>query len=287
MTDPFGVKTTVNLAVFLLIFLNNSGLFGQIRYQDPQAYGLQKFETIEERFPPPRGFKRLPAEKGGFAEYLRNLPLMPPETAVLDYRGKISVNSGDTTLAAVTAIDISGRNLEQCMDILIRIRADYLWTSGLKKQIVFPLPDGLAFSWNQWAEGYRPDFAGLHFFLRKISGQDFSHDNYEKYLRVIFEYSGTQTFYHFYKDIPAVELQIGDFFVKKGRKGHAVMIMDLAKDEYGNLAALVAQGDTPACPLYILKYKNKELWFPIDISQKHLPLPIKKKMGWDGLRRFH
>ncbi|MGD9899249.1 MAG: DUF4846 domain-containing protein [Calditrichaceae bacterium] len=284
--NSFDVKTTVKLAAILFIFLNSSGLFGQIRYFDPKTYGLQKFDTMEERFPVPANYERLQVEKDSFADYLRNLPLLPGSTAVLDYRGKISVKSGDTTLAAVTAIDIAGRNLEQCMDILLRVRAEFLWTRGLKEQINFPLPDGLTLSWKQWAKGDRPEFAGLHFFLKRSSGQDSSRGNLENYLRVIFEYSGTQTFYHFYKDIPANELQIGDFIVKKGRKGHAVMIMDLARNKDGNLVALIAQGDTPACQLYILKNQKNEAWFPIDFSQKYLPLPIKKKMGWDGLRRF-
>ena len=57
-------------------------------------------------------------------------------------------------------------------------------------------------------------------------------------------------------------------------------------DKNGNFRALIGQGDSPACQFYLLNYKNKFAWFPVDFNKKSLPLPIRKKMTWDGLRRF-
>ena len=81
-------------------------------------------------------------------------------------------------------------------------------------------------------------------------------------------------------------MQIGDFIVKKGTKGHVVIIVDLARNKEGNLIALIGQGDTPACQFYLLNYKKDNPWFPINTTNEVLPLPIKKEMRWEGLRRF-
>jgi hypothetical protein len=99
-------------------------------------------------------------------------------------------------------------------------------------------------------------------------------------------HSHTQQFYHAYEPITTNELQIGDFIVKKGSKAHAVMIVDLCQDQNGNKMMLVGHGDTPACQFYLLKYKGKQPWFPIDFTNQILPLPIRRKMPWSGLRRF-
>ena len=64
------------------------------------------------------------------------------------------------------------------------------------------------------------------------------------------------------------------------------MIMDLAVNKDGDLIALIGHGDTPACEFYLLAYKSDEIWFPIDPAANRLPLPIKRIMTWDGLRRF-
>ncbi len=172
------------------------------------------------------------------------------------------------------------------MDILMRLRSIYLQQTGRQKVISFPLPDGLLLSWQDWQSGQRPVFKGLHFRLIQSAGIDSSAANFEHYLRTLFNYSGTQTFYHYYPKMDPSTLRIGDFIVKKGRKGHAVMIVDLAQNKAGQRVALFGQGDTPACAFYILNYRKGQPWVPIDFSKKVIPLPIKKKMSWDGLRRF-
>jgi hypothetical protein len=108
----------------------------------------------------------------------------------------------------------------------------------------------------------------------------------EDYLNCIFNYSDTQTYYFGLDSLNRAELQIGDFIVKKGKKGHAVVIVDLAQNQRGEWVGLIAQGDTPACQLYILNYMKDNPWVPLNFEEDALPLPIRKKMTWDGLRRF-
>jgi len=246
----------------------------------------QSLESISERFPAPEGYTRIPVTDSSFAEWLRALPVQPTGSPVMNYRGGIQKNSQDTTVAAVVAVRIQRRNLDQCMDILMRFRAEFLISIRKKKSIHFPLPDGLAFYWRQWQEGMRPQIKGSQFKLLKNSNPSSTNHGFEQYLRTIFDYSGTQAFYHYYRDISRDSIQIGDFVVKKGAKGHAVLIVDLVRNGSGKFKALIGQGDTPACQFYILKSADGNPWFDINDKSEPLPLPIRKKMTWDGLRRF-
>jgi len=243
-------------------------------------------ENIESRFHPPEGFKRIPVDTNSFAQWLRNMPLLPSGSPVLDYRGRIFKSADDTSVTAVINMNINRQNLLQCMDVIIRFRMEYQWEKGLKNNISSILPDGLPLSWPQWSDGYRPGFAGAHYYLKKIAKENSTYQNFKKYLNQIFELTGTQAFYHYYPDVEPADVRIGDFIIKKGNHGHAVMIIDLACNEQGEMLALIGQGDTPACQFYLLRYNKDSVWFPVDFSAKYLPLPIKKKMCWSDLRRF-
>jgi len=242
--------------------------------------------TIERRFASPNGFKRVQVSASSFAAYLRRLPLMPEGSPVLDYRGRVIKKGTDSTVAAVVDMDIRGRKLEQCMDILLRFYSSYLMETEQRDKILFPLPDGLRLSWKDWADGFRPQFKGVHFSLRKTSRPDESLQNFNRYLNTIYNATGSQTFFHFYPPVPLQDIRIGDFITRKQRRGHAVLIVDMVENAQGDKQILVGQGDTPACAFYILKNKNGSPWFPLDESKAFPALPIRKKMFWLGLRRF-
>lgn len=269
-----------------ILFLSSQIIFSQSCFLRPSDSNVGKFDTINERFSTPNGFERIAVDSSSFPFWLRQIHLLPEDSPVKDFKNNIFKKSNDSTVAGVVAYNIKGRNLDQCMDILLHIWAEYLIECNRQNEIQFPLPDGLLLSWTEWANGLRPKFKGAHFYLEKNAKPNNSNRNFERYLNTIFEYSNSQTFFHYYKDINPNSLQIGDFIVKKGDKGHAIMIVDLARDKDGKLVALIGQGDTPACQFYLLNYKKDNPWFPIDITKEVLPLPIKKEMRWTGLRRF-
>ncbi len=265
-------STTLFVIAIFLLFFHTERIFAR--------------ETVRQRFEPPAGFTRMVVPDNGFAAWLRQLPLKESGNPVLDFRGKTFKQGNDTTVAAVADMNIKGRRLEQCMDVLLRFYAEYLIETGKQDSICFPLPDGLTLSWQQWRAGLRPHFKGLHFQLRQSAAAGSSTKSFRRYLDTIFSYSGSQTFYHYYPQIPLKDIRSGDFIVRKEGKGHAVLIVDVAQNARGEKAALVGQGDTPACQFYLLKGKNGSAWFPLNSDVPYLHLPIKKKMYWRGLRRF-
>ncbi len=235
---------------------------------------------------PSAEYTRVAVDKGGFAQWLRNLPLEKKGSPVLDFRGNVFKSGEDTIVAAVVRWNISGRRLEQCMDIVIRMYSEYLWQKEEVKNLGFPLPGGTWLYWDSWKAGFRPYFEGLNVNLRQTTRPDSSYSSFKVYLYTIFSESHTQQFYNSYKHVERGKIHVGDYIVRKGTKGHAVMIVDLAINTKGDLIALIGNGDTPACQFFLLNHARDNPWVPLCLESEVIPLPLRRKMSWDGLRRF-
>lgn len=269
----------IRLTLYLILLLS----FIFIEFSTGQT--SQK-NTVSSFFNAPKGYTRISVTKNSFEDWIRNLPLKRPQSPVLDFRGKIFKTKDDTTVAAVVDWEISGRRLDQCMDILVRFYAEYLWKNDLHDKLILPLPGKQIIKWKDWENGFRPKFKGINFDLIKSEKYNPNKDNYNRFLNLVFAETHTQQFYYANPAIDKKNVQVGDFIVKKGVKGHVIMIVDLAQNSDGNMIALIGQGDTPACEFYLLNYKKDNPWIPLDFQNEFIPLPIKKKMTWDGLRRF-
>lgn len=235
---------------------------------------------------PSEEYSRIVFQSGSFGEWLRKLPLKASGSPVLDYRGKVFKTGADTTVAYIVDWAIKDRRLEQCMDMVVRFYAEYLWITNQRQDLRFPLPGGYWLDWYKWQSGYRPVFRGINVSLIKETRVDSSYANFNQYLNTIFNASHTQQFYHAYEPIKKQKVQIGDFIVRKGVRGHTVLIVDLARDREGNLYALIGNGDTPACQFFILNSPAGHPWIPVILEEEVLRLPLRRKMKWEGLRRF-
>jgi len=274
------------LASFLLFLLVSNAFSQESIFLQPSYYNLQNFDTIEKLFPPPAGFTRVNVQPNSFSEYLRNMPVLADSFNVRDFQDRIKVKSGDSTLAGVVPVNIKGRRLVQCMDIIVYLHADFLHKTGNLNSMEYPLPDGTLFSWNEWKTGYREVFERIRFVKKKVAAADSSERNRRIYLNRLFNYSDTQTFYHYYSEVEVSKILPADFIVKKGKRKHAVLIVDIAENALGEKVALIGQGDTPACQFYLLKDKKGNPWFEVSGASDCPDLPIRKKMFWTGLRRF-
>ena len=71
----------------------------------------------------PAGYQRTNAATTSFAHFLRQLPLKPANSPVLLYNGELKGNQ--TAHYAVINLPIGKRDLHQCADAVMRLKAEY------------------------------------------------------------------------------------------------------------------------------------------------------------------
>ena len=233
----------------------------------------QKIAPLEHRLAPPPGFERVPVERGSFAEWLRGLPLKPAATQVLLHDGRLK--GRQDVHAAVIDIDVGRRDLQQCADAIMRLRAEYLFSADRFGEIAFNSTGGQALPFSRWAKGERVNFAGSR--LHWVNGKraDATHAALRAYLDLVFAYAGTHSLAKELAPVSEADIAIGDIFIKGGFPGHAVIVVDLAADGKGDKRFLLAQSFMPAQDMHVLKNlqtPDGSAWFAVD-SGKSLVTP--------------
>src|SRR5690606_16202518 len=107
---------------------------------------------IISRFPVPEGFERSDNDSSSFAVYLRKLPLKPYGETVRYYNGV--VKPAENVYCAVVNMDIGHKDLQQCADAVMRLRAEYLYRRKKYADISFRFTgDGLMHDFKTYAKG--------------------------------------------------------------------------------------------------------------------------------------
>ena len=219
---------------------------------------------IASRIAPPDGYRRTPVASGSFAQWLRHLPLKPEGAPVLLYDGRGKANQD--VHAAVVDIDVGRRDLQQCADAVMRLKAEYLFSKERFADIHFRFTSGDEAPFARWRGGFRPTIRGNRVDWSRRGSVDPSYANFRKYLETVFAYAGTLSLS---RELPArgiADMQAGDVFIQGGSPGHAVIIVDMAQDETGGRVFLLAQSYMPAQDVHVLKNpvdKRLSPWFAI------------------------
>lgn len=229
--------------------------------------------TIETRFSPPAGFIRVESEAASFASYLRQLPLKPAGSKVLYYNGTEKTND---VYDAVIDLSIGKRDLYQCADAIMRLRAEYLWNEKKYDQIHFNFTNGFRVDYSKWMKGKRVGFNGNQTFWKDGGTPSTSYASFWSYMELIFSYAGTLSLSKEMKSKDMQEMKIGDVFIQGGSPGHAVIVVDMAKhSETGEQLFLLAQSYMPAQETHVLINPSNELispWYSLNSSdQIHTP----------------
>ncbi len=205
---------------------------------------------LYQRFEPPAGFQRAPADAGSFAYYLRHLPLKPPGSHVLFYDGREKQNHD--VYAAVVDLPIGNKDLHQCADAVIRLRAEYLWKTKQFKKIHFNLTNGFQVDYERWRKGDRVKVTGNRSeWVHSATASD-SYKVFWQYLEFVFSYAGTLSLSRELPSVPFAGIQIGDVLIQGGSPGHAVIVVDMATDASGRKIFLLAQSYMPAQEIQVL-----------------------------------
>src|SRR5215210_182650 len=94
--------------------------------------------------------------KTSWQYFLQHLPLK--EGAVLDYTGNPIADQAKAAL--IVNYDVGNKNLQQCADALIRLRAEYLFAAQRYQEISFHFTSGHSFAFKAYCNGIRPVING-------------------------------------------------------------------------------------------------------------------------------
>ncbi|MBP9191722.1 MAG: DUF4846 domain-containing protein [Ignavibacteria bacterium] len=226
-------------------------------------------KDISSRFLIPTGYKRLNTKEGSFGDYLRNFPLKKDGSKVYYFDGTEKENQD--IHEAVLDIDAGDKDLQQCADAIMRLKAEYLYERKEYEDIHFNFTNGFNADYAKWAEGYRIKVSGNKSNWYLTGEKDYSHGTFKNYLEIVFSYAGTLSLSKELVSVNAKDLKIGDIFIFGGSPGHAVLIVDAAVNENNEKIFLLAQSYMPAQDIHVLKNPvNKDLspWYYLEDSDK-------------------
>lgn len=204
----------------------------------------------------PLGYKRVKVQDRSYATYLRSLPLKPAGNKVQLYTG------GDANYQWLSAAVVDMKllsNYEQCADVTMRIRAEYLYMNGRYKDICFTDVNGQKMQYQV--------------------GKD--RNAFESYLRRVYGMCNTSSLYRETSPRSVQDVQPGDVLVypaRKGRQyGHAVLVVDVARNRSGKVAVLCVEGNTPAREMHLLRnvaHPRRNPWFILNDDGNTLHISV-------------
>ncbi len=225
-------------------------------------------KTIQSRFNPPPGYSRKASDSNSFAHFLRHLPLKKQGSKVKYYNGELKT---EEVYEAVVDMEISKKDLQQCADAVMRLRAEYFFSIKDYHAISFNLTNGFRMDYITWSKGNRVLVKGNETQWKKLKEPSHSYATFREYLDFVFTYAGTLSLSKSLHPIKMSQMNIGDVFIYGGSPGHAVMVIDMAENDKGEKVFMLAQSYMPAQETQILKNLNDASlspWYTLDHKSK-------------------
>jgi hypothetical protein len=167
------------------------------------------------------------------------------------YNGRLKANQD--AHCAVVDMDVGSRDLQQCADAIIRLRAEYLYGRGCGDSVAFRFTNGGPAAWRDWRRGLRPSFTRAGTVWRNSARADSTYASFRRYLTLVFTYAGTASLEK--ELLPAADRarpEPGDVYIHGGFPGHAAIVVDAAENARGERVFLLAQSYMPAQDIHVL-----------------------------------
>jgi len=259
------------LGCFLLISCGNTGQEVSVVAEVGPPVQQKVGDTLNTRFAAPTGYERVKSDSNSFAFYLQNLPLKPEGSLVKYYNGAEKIKD---VYAAVVNQPIRNKDLQQCADAVMRLKAEYHFSRKEYSAISFKLTNGFVMDYTKWMSGHRLQINGNTTWWELKKQPSNTYDDFLDYLDQVFTFAGTLSLSKSLKSRPINEMQIGDVFIKGGSPGHAVIVVDMAKNAKGEKMFILAQSYMPAQETQILKNPNdlnSSPWYTLPTSTLETP----------------
>jgi Domain of unknown function (4846) len=209
----------------------------------PDKNPYQTISTI----PLPEGYVRTKADSNSFAGWLRHLILKEDKTVYL-FNGATKGNQ--LAQFAVLDIAVGKKDLQQCADAVMRLKADYLFAQKRFDEIVF-----------------YDNERGVYTFA-----PPYTKENYAPFMEKVFGRCGSASLSKQLKTVSDfTTIQPGDVLIRGGFPGHAASVMDVAENAGGKKIFMLAQGYMPAQDIHILVNPADESlspWYEVNEENK-------------------
>tara|TARA_R110000772_G_scaffold4254_3_gene14920 strand:+ start:1022 stop:1855 length:834 start_codon:yes stop_codon:yes gene_type:complete len=240
--------------------------------------------SIEGTFAPYEGYERTNLD--AYSEWLVSHPLKE-SNQVLYYNGSLKENR--SIYAAVFNYEIGDRDLHQCADAAIYLRASYNYSNKFYDRLEFTFTNGVTSSYTEYLLGYNyvEMNGGRDLIKKRGKSRKNNCKNFRKWLSLVWNYAGTYSIEEYDTvSVPIFDMQPGDVFVEGGFPGHAMTVVDMAEDmENGHKIYMLAQSYMPAQEQQIvLNPLTKDVWFSLD-DMNYIITP-EYTFTPDQLRRF-
>ncbi len=196
--------------------------------------------------PLPEGFSRIENNVKSFAYWLENVSLKKSKTV---YKFDGSEKFNQTAQFAVLDISVGKKDLQQCADAVMRLRAEYLFSQKEFDKIVFI------------------DNANTSYKF----AEPFTRENFTKYLDRVFGMCGSASLAKQLKIKSSFNnIKAGDVLIRGGFPGHAVIVMDVAQNAAGKKIYMIAQSYMPAQDIHVLQNPDNENlspWYEVNENE--------------------
>lgn len=245
------MKNIIPLFVIMFISSCNNNSTQKKRADLTATNNSNQLVTNIAQVPLPTGYKRISADKNSFAEWLRKLSFKKSKEVYL-FNGQLKPNQ--KAQYAVIDITTGNKDLQQCADVVMRLRAAYLFAERKFGDIWFTDFEGKKYAWK--------------------GGGDKS--KFTAYLENVFGWCGSASLEKQLNPVsPFSAMQIGDVLIKGGFPGHAVMVVDMAANNNGEKIFMLVQGYQPAQDMHILLNPTDEIlspWYKLS-NDEHIYTP--------------
>ena len=256
------MQITWMLAIALPLYINGTGRSEYKGAADLLPQNNTLFEHVAD-IPLPHGYKRVETGPESFGSWLRKIRLNSDNTVYL-YDGTKKDNQD--AQFAVLEISVGKKDLQQCADAVMRLRAEYLASIGRRNEICFI------------------DNAGKRYLCPAEAGSA----AFERFLEKVYSYCGTISLSRQLKPVPDFKrIQPGDILIKGGFPGHAVIVMDVAENKSGQKIYMIAQSFMPAQSVHILKNPLRKDISPRYVVDLNSPLITTPEWSFNNTQLMH
>ena len=186
-------------------------------------------------------------EEGSWPYFLRNLKIV--DGPVVDFRGMAVADQYKQ--AGILPYDVGNRDLQQCADAIMRLRAEYLFEQKRTGEIGFHFTGGQWYSFHDYCAGKIPQPKGHDVVFVNRNRSEKNRQSLRKYLDLVYTYAGTISLARELKK--ADDFEVGTVVIYPGSPGHCFIIIDEMINEKGERLFKLAEGYTPAQSIYVLR----------------------------------